>query len=60
MIADLLYGIPILAQNLHLIGEANVRHIEVSVIRVKPFYNIILLFLLFLPFKIFSLYLQNS
>ena len=41
MIADFPYGIPILAQNQSLIEESNVRHIEVSVIRVKPFYNII-------------------
>ena len=41
MIADLLYGIPILAQNQGVIGETNVRHIEVSVIRIKPFYNIV-------------------
>ena len=50
MIADLLYGIPILAQNWGLIGETNVRYVGVSVIRVKPFYNIIEFFLLFLPF----------
>ena len=41
MIADFLYGIPIVDQNRGLIGETNVRHIEVSVIRVKPFYNVI-------------------
>ena len=41
MIADLLYDIPILAQNRGLIGETSVKHIEMSVIRVKPFYNII-------------------
>ena len=41
MIADLLYGIPILAQNWGLIGETNVRYVGVSDIRVKPFYNII-------------------
>ena len=41
VIADLLYGIPILARDQGLIGETNVRHIEMSVIRVKPFYNII-------------------
>ena len=41
MIPDLLYGIPILAQNCGLIGETNVKDIEVSVIRLKPFFNII-------------------
>ena len=60
MITSLLYVIPTLSQNRGIIGETNVRHIEVSVIRVKPFYNIIKLFLLFLPFKAFSPYLQNS
>ena len=40
MIADLLYGIPILDRNWGLIGETNVRHIEMSVISVKHFYNI--------------------
>ena len=30
MIANLLYGIPILAQNRGLIGETNVRQIELS------------------------------
>ena len=34
MIADLLYGIPILDRNWGLIGETNVRHIEMSVISV--------------------------
>ena len=41
MIADLLYGIPILDRNWGLIEETNVRHIEMSVISVKHFYNII-------------------
>ena len=41
MIADFLYGIPILTQNQGIIGETNVRHLEVLVIRVKRFYNMI-------------------
>ena len=41
MITSLLYGIPTLSQNRGIIGETNVRHIEVSVISLKPFYNII-------------------
>ena len=60
MIADLLYGIPILALNRSLIGETNVGHIEVSVIRVRPFIISSNSFCFFLPFKIFSPYLQNS
>ena len=43
---------PILAQNQGIIGETNVRHLEVSVIRVKPFYNMIKLFLLIYPLKL--------
>ena len=41
MKADLLYSIPILAQNQGIIGETNVRHLEVLVIRLKSFYNMI-------------------
>ena len=50
MIADLLYGIPILVQNWSLIKETNVKYVGVSVIRVKSYDIIFLLFYPFLPF----------
>lgn len=40
-VADLLYGILILAQNRGLIWETNVGHIKCLLLEQKPFYNII-------------------
>ena len=51
MIANLLYGIPILAQNCGLIEESNVKDIEVSVIRLKLFLISSNSFCFFYPLK---------